>query len=47
MNQWLIAIGYAIVYLTVSIVFNAWKWSWVIWAGYAAYRVSENRANRK
>lgn len=28
----------AIVYLAVSIIFNAWAYSWLIWVAYAIYR---------
>ncbi len=36
--NWIIAIIVAIVYLTVSIIFNAWAYSWLIWVAYAIYR---------
>lgn len=36
--NWVIAIIVAIVYLTVSIIFNAWAYSWLIWIAYAIYR---------
>lgn len=36
--NWVIAIIVAIVYLTVSIIFNAWAYSWLIWVAYAIYR---------
>ncbi len=36
--NWVIAIIVAIVYLTVSIIFNAWTYSWLIWVVYAIYR---------
>ena len=38
MINWIIAITVAIVYLTVSIIFNAWAYYWVIWVDYAIYR---------
>ena len=38
MKQWYIAISVAIVYLTISIAFKAWPWSWIIWVTYVAYR---------
>ena len=38
MMNWIIAIIVAIVYLTVSIVFNSWAYSWLIWVVYAIYR---------
>lgn len=34
----IIAITLAIIYLTVSIVFNAWPYLWFIWVAYAIYR---------
>ena len=37
--NWMIAFIVAVVYLTVSMAFNAWAYSWVIWVGYAAYRL--------
>lgn len=36
--NWVIAIIVAIVYLTVSIVFKSWDYSWLIWVVYAIYR---------
>lgn len=36
--NWVIAIIVTIVYLTVSIIFNAWAYSWLIWVAYAIYR---------
>ncbi len=36
--NWIIAIIVAIVYLAVSIIFNAWAYSWLIWVAYAIYR---------
>ncbi|MGN0518360.1 MAG: WxxxWxxW domain-containing protein [Acutalibacteraceae bacterium] len=36
--NWVIAISVAIIYLTISIVFNAWAYSWLIWCAYAIYR---------
>ena len=36
--NWVIAIIVAIVYLTVSIIFNTWAYSWLIWVAYAIYR---------
>ena len=38
MMNWIIAIIVAIVYLTVSIIFKAWTYSWLIWVSYAIYR---------
>ena len=39
-KNWIIAIIVAVVYLTISIVFNAWSYSWFIWVIYAIYRLS-------
>ena len=36
--NWVIAILIAIGYLTISIVFDAWTYSWIIWVIYAIYR---------
>ena len=36
--NWVIAIIVAIVYLMVSIIFQAWAYSWLIWVVYAIYR---------
>ena len=37
--NWLIALLVAAVYLIVSITFNAWPYSWVIWIAYAIFRL--------
>ena len=37
--NWILAVIVAVVYLLVSIVFNSWAYSWIIWAAYAIYRV--------
>lgn len=37
-KNWIIAIAVAIVYLTVSILFDLWAFSWTIWIVYALYR---------
>lgn len=36
--NWVIAIILAIGYLTISIVFDTWTYSWIIWVIYAIYR---------
>lgn len=36
--NWVIAIIVAIVYLAVSIIFDVWAYSWLIWVVYAIYR---------
>jgi len=36
--NWVIAIIIAIGYLTISIVFDTWTYSWIIWVIYAVYR---------
>lgn len=38
MMNWVIAIIVAILYLSVSIIFDAWTYSWLIWVVYAVYR---------
>ncbi len=37
-KNWTIAIIVAVIYLVVSIVFNIWEYSWLIWVAYAIYR---------
>ena len=37
-KNWIIAIIVAVVYLIISIVFNTWAYSWLIWVAYAIYR---------
>ncbi len=39
MRTWIIAIIVAVIYLIVSILFNAWAYSWLIWVAYAIYRL--------
>lgn len=36
--NWIIAISVAIVYLSISIIFNIWTYSWIIWIFYSIYR---------
>ena len=36
--NWVIAIIVAVIYLTVSIIFKAWAYSWLIWVAYAIFR---------
>lgn len=44
--NWVIAIIIAIGYLTISIVFDAWTYSWIIWVIYAIYRFVAKQINR-
>ena len=37
-NNWIIAISVAVVYLSISILFDIWAYSWIIWVGYSIYR---------
>lgn len=37
--NWIIAVTVALIYLIVSISFDAWAYSWFIWVIYAAYRL--------
>ncbi len=37
-KNWIIAIAVASVYLTISIFFDLWSLSWIIWVAYAIYR---------
>ena len=36
--NWIIAIAVAVIYLLISIAFDAWPYSWIIWIAYAVYR---------
>ena len=36
--NWIIAIIVTVGYLTISIVLDAWTYSWLIWVIYAIYR---------
>ena len=36
--NWAIALAVAAVYLSVSILFDSWAYSWLIWVAYAVYR---------
>ena len=36
--NWIIAISVAVVYLSISILFDIWAYSWIIWLGYSIYR---------
>ena len=36
--NWVIAIIIAIGYLIISVVFDTWTYSWIIWVIYAIYR---------
>lgn len=36
--NWIIAISVAVVYLSISILFDIWAYSWIIWVGYSTYR---------
>ena len=44
--NWVIAIIIAIGYLTISIVFDTWTYSWIIWVIYAIYRFVAKQINR-
>ena len=37
-KNWIIPIIVAIFYLAVSILFDLWAYSWIIWIAYALYR---------
>ena len=47
MKHRIIAIAVAVLYLAASMVTKAWQWTWLIWAGYAAYRFWDNHRNAK
>ena len=36
--NWIIAISVAVVYLSISILFDIWAYSWIIWVCYSIYR---------
>ena len=36
--NWIIAISVVVVYLSISILFDIWAYSWIIWVGYSIYR---------
>lgn len=36
--NWIISIIFALVYLSVSFIFDIWNYSWIIWIIYAIYR---------
>ncbi len=36
--NWITAIIVAIIYLSVSFIFDIWTFSWIIWVVYAIYR---------
>ena len=44
-KNWIIAIAVAIVYLTISILFDLWFFSWIIWVAYAIYRFIVKQIN--
>ena len=39
--NWIIAILVAVLYLSISIIFNIWTYSWLIWVAYSIYRFIE------
>ena len=39
--NWIIAILVAVLYLSISIIFNIWEYSWLIWVAYSIYRFME------
>lgn len=41
-ENWIIAIAVAIIYLTVSILFDLWAFSWIIWVAYAIYIIDQS-----
>ena len=45
--NWVIAIIIAIGYLTISIVLDAWRYSWIIWVIYAIYRFAAKYINEE
>ena len=45
-QNWSIALLVAAFYLVFSFVFDAWKYSWLIWVGYAIFRGTQGRKKR-
>ena len=43
--HWALALTVAVVYLAVSLLLDAWAYSWLIWVAYAVYRWTEGRMN--
>lgn len=39
--NWIIAGLVAVLYLSISIIFNIWTYSWLIWVAYSIYRFIE------
>lgn len=42
-KQWIIAIMVAVAYILISILTSGWKVTWLIWVGYAIYRLVEGK----
>ena len=45
--HWIVALCVAAVYLAVSLAFNAWAFSWLIWVAYAVFRWMERPTARQ
>lgn len=47
MKQWIIAICAATIYLIISLLFDVWAYSWIIWVVYGLYRLLDNKINSR
>ena len=47
MKHWIIACIIAVAYFAASLASGAWQWTWLIWLGYAAYRLIDNAIHSK
>ena len=45
-KSWSVALATVAVYLGFSFVFDAWKYSWLIWVGYAIFRGMQRKEKR-
>ena len=43
--NWIIAIVVALLYITVSVISQKWRYTWIVWVVYCAYRTVENIVN--
>ena len=39
-HNWIIAVTIAILYITISIISQKWKYTWIIWLAYCFYRIA-------
>ena len=43
LKNWIISLLIACIYLLISLIFNAWSYSWIIWFSYCGYRFINKR----